>query len=176
MPDWHHGPVHRLGVQGAYIVTASTLGKARLLNEPRKLSLVRDALFSLTESYGWSLQAWAVLCNHYHLVAHAPPTPGNLSRLLSQLHTETARQLNDWDGLPERRVWFQYYDTHITSPKSYLARVRYVNENPARHGVVVVATQYEWCSAPWYEQRAASALKRSLASFRIDQVSVYDDF
>src|SRR6266568_1178059 len=56
-----------------------------------------------------------------------------------------------------RRVWFQYHDTQLTFEKSYLARLKYVNENPVHHGIVLRATNYGWCSARWFEDHAERA-------------------
>ena len=57
MPDWPHGPLHRLGETGAYMVTASTHNRQFLLNTPSRLTLVRDMLFELAKETGWVLQA-----------------------------------------------------------------------------------------------------------------------
>ena len=88
MPDWHHAPIHRLGAVCAYIVTAGTLHKINHFQSPDRLTIVRDSLFDLAGRYGWSLQAWAVMANHYHFVATSD-NPGNLGKMLSHLHTVT---------------------------------------------------------------------------------------
>ena len=69
MPQWHHSPIHQLTEKGAYIVTAGTYQKESLLNTPQKLNYVRDSLLSLSQEYGWNLQSWSVLSNHYHFIA-----------------------------------------------------------------------------------------------------------
>jgi putative transposase len=88
----------------------------------------------------------------------------------------TAREANRMDDAEGRKVWYQYWDTHITSERSYFARLRYVHENAGRHGIVEVATAYPWCSAGWFEQRADSAFHRMVTSFPIDRVNVHDEF
>jgi putative transposase len=176
MPDWPHAPVHRLADKGAYIVTCGTLHKVHLLDSRERLSLVLDRLLDLAEEFGWRMQAWAVLVNHYHFVALSPDDPSNLETFLAQLHRETARVLNQWDGAPGRQVWFQYWDSRITYERSYFARLNYVHQNPVRHGVVGNAVIYPWCSAGWFERRATRAFQQMVASFPIDRLHVYDDF
>ncbi len=44
------------------------------------------------------------------------------------------------------------------------------------HGVVRDATKYPWCSAAWFERTADYAFRKTVNSFRIDQLNVYDDF
>jgi len=176
MPDWPHAPVHRLDAAGAYIVTGGTYHKAHLLNSPAKLDLVWDTLFSVADELDWHLQAWAILGNHYHFVAISPDEAATLRKLISKLHTLTARELNRIDDTPGRRVWYQYWDTHLTYERSYLARLHYVRENPVRHGVVAAASLYRWCSAAWFERTADRAFQRTVAGFKIDRLRVRDDF
>ena len=66
MRDWPHAPAHRLEEQGAYMVTASTYRKRPFLTAEEKRTLVHDSLLNHARTYGWILQAWAVLPNHYH--------------------------------------------------------------------------------------------------------------
>ena len=158
------------------MVTCGVYGKAHLLHTPERLTLVLETLFGVAEAFLWRLQAWAVLCNHYHFVALAPSDAQSLPKMLSKLHAVTARELNRIDDAQGRRVWHQYWDSHITYEKSYIARLKYVHQNPMHHGVVDCPTKYAWCSAAWFERNARPAMQRVLESFKIDQVSVADDF
>ena len=176
MSGWHHAPSHRLTQQGAYIVTAGTYQKKHLLYDAQRLDLVMNQLFACAEEFAWELQAWAILGNHYHFVASSPPDPSTLRRMISKLHTLTARTLNIWDQTPGRKVWYQYYDTRITYEASYLARLKYVHQNPARHGLVARAEDWKWCSAAWFDQKADSVLRRMFQNVSTDRVNVADEF
>ncbi len=176
MSTWHHAPCHQIQERGAYLVTAGTYQKQHLLCATQRLDLVRDTLFDCAEEFHWELQAWAILSNHYHFVASSPEDPSTLSRMISKLHTLTARDINRWDGHPGRKVWFQYYDTHITNAGSYYARLKYVHQNPVHHGIVVRAENWPWCSAGWFEQEADSVFRRLLMGIKTDRVNVADAF
>ena len=65
---------------------------------------------------------------------------------------------------------------HFHSERSYLARLNYVHQNAVRHGLVVVANQYAWCSAAWFEGEATPAMVKTLYGFKTDQINVPDDF
>ena len=117
-----------------------------------------------------------MLANHYHFVAISPDNPKTLRTVLSKLHTETATALNRMDGVPGRQVWYQFWDKRITYQRSYLARLRYVHENAVHHGVVSHAEAYPWCSARWFAEKASRAFQRTVKSFKIDRLSVKDDF
>jgi putative transposase len=161
---------------GAYMVTAGTMGKVPVLTDPERRSLFQQIFFQEVEKFGWKLQAWAILVNHYHFVALAPGAPANLKPFLQSLHSRSARELNKLDATPGRRVWFQYWDTQLTYEESYLARLKYVHENPVRHQLVTVANQYPWCSAGWFETRGGTAFVKTVKSLKIDRVNVLDDF
>jgi putative transposase len=99
-----------------------------------------------------------------------------LRQLVRHLHSDTARTINAEDSAPGRRIWFEYHDTHLTFEKSYLARLNYVMNNPVKHGLVPVATQYPWCSAGWFEQHAVPSFYKRITQLNTDQVQVPDDF
>ena len=137
MPEWPHAPVHQLGEHGAYIVSAGTYLKKHHFADAHRLSFLEDRILGLATHYGWQVQAWAVFSNHYHVVAVSPRDAATLRRWIGHLHSETARCVNALDDTPGRRVWFNYWDTHITYERSYLARLRYVHENAVHHGLVL---------------------------------------
>ena len=176
MVDWPHAPAHRLGEAGAYIVTAGTYRKQHFFNEPQRLALLHNSLLAIAREYEWRLQAWAVFSNHYHFVALSPDNPSSLKSFVGKLHTLTAAELNTLDRCEGRKVWYQYWDSHLTYEKSYLARLNYVHNNPVHHGIVPVARQYAWCSASWFENNADRAFFNTVSSFPSDRVKVFDEF
>ena len=173
---WHHAPLHRLEEQGIYMVTAGTLQKQHFFKTPELLDLLHDLLLEFAHDFGWQMQTWAVFSNHYHFVAASPDNPQNLRKFLGKLHMKSAQAANQRDQTPGRKVWYQYWESHITFEHSYWPRLRYVQENPVKHGLVPVASQYRLCSAGWFEQTAEPAVKRKLESYKIDQLEIYDDF
>ena len=176
MIQWPHGPVHKLGESGAFIVTAGTYLKAHHFRKPFLLDSLQAMLFSEAERLGWQLQAWALFSNHYHFVALSPPDAGTLKDLLRCLHSVTAREANRANGSQGRQVWHQYWDTHLTYERSYYARLNYVHQNPCRHGLVPLASNYPWCSAGWFERTAKPAFFKTIRGIKTDHISIQDDF
>jgi len=176
MPDWPHAPVHRLLDTGAYMVTAGTYRKAHHLWDTQRLDLVLNTLFATANEFGWLLQVWAVMSNHYHFLATSPSEPESLRDFVRKLHAQTSRRLNELDSAPGRRVWYQFFDSHITYERSYFARLRYVHQNPVHHGLIAAASNYRWCSAAWFERETRSAFQKTIASFRIDEINVMDPY
>ena len=172
----HHSPLHVFVPNTVYMVTASTLRKQPVFDGDQRLRLLLDALLQAAQAYGWQLQAWAVFRNHYHFVAMAPGDPGSLRTLIRHLHSCSAIEVNRMDGVEGRKVWHNYWDTHLTYETSFLARLNYVHENPVKHGLVHVADQYPWCSAAWFARTADPTLYKTVTGFRTDRVNVDDDF
>jgi len=159
------------------MVTAGTYLKRPHLKSRKRLRHFCDLFIAGAEKHGWKLQAWAVLSNHYHFVAHTPDDgKQSLSTWLGDLHRDTAVFLNQLDATPGRQVWHNYFDTPLTYQKSYYARLNYVQNNPVKHGLVHSATDYDWCSASWFKKNTTPAFQKTIASFKTDTINVYDDF
>ena len=173
---WPHAPVHKLSENGVYFVTGATLYKERLFHEASRLDLLEGKLLSLASQYRWQIEAWAVLANHYHLVARGNPDSENLGKYLRHLHSDTARVLNRLDGAEGRKVWHNFRDTKLTFEPSYLARLNYTHQNAVKHALVPVANQYKWCSAAWFERVATPAMVQTIYSVKTEEVQVDDDF
>jgi putative transposase len=176
---WPHAPTHQLGSSGVYFVTASTYLKRHHFRGAQRLRVLHRGLLKVAARFGWRLEAWVVLSSHYHFVAHSPAsgqTAESLPGMLSELHKKTAAWVNRLDRTPGRQVWFNYRETKLTFQRSYLARLNYTHQNAVKHGLVLVANQYPWCSARWFERTASAAQVRSIYRFRTDQVTVPDDF
>lgn len=114
--------------------------------------------------------------NHYHFVAKSPPVPSNLRTLIAKLHHDTAVKINELDNTLNRKVWYQYWDSKITIHTSYLARLNYVHQNPVKHGIVLKASYYPWCSAGQFELLANRSFVKSVYSFDYSKVKVFDEF
>ncbi len=108
-----------------YFLTARAREKAHLFATAGRRDWFEQMLFDTFAERGWKLEAWAVLSNHYHVVAHSPPGGAETLRAVVQkLHSLSTKRLNTEDGTPGRtRLWQNYRETHLTYPQSYLARL-----------------------------------------------------
>ena len=176
MPDWPHAPIHRLEHGGAFMVTCGTYRKEHFFREPGRLTLLQDTLFSLADELNWRLQAWAIFSNHYHFVAMSPEDASSLKTLIKRLHGSTAVAVNRIDSVSGRKVWYQYFEKHLTYEDAYLPRLKYVHNNPVHHGIVPVADQYAWCSAAWFGRTADNAFIRTVNSFKTDRLNVGPEY
>lgn len=174
--DWPHAPPHRLENSGVYYVTARCADRRHLLHIPERRDFFQQSLFDLAKQYGWKLEAWAVLSNHYHLVAHSPVEGGgSLRKFLQHLHSAATKESNRLDSTPGRnRLWQNYRDTHLTLPRGYLARLNYVHNNAAHHRLVAHGWQWPWCSAAAFEKAVTPAWSKTVYSFKYDEIAEAD--
>lgn len=175
--DWPHAPPHRLGSAGVYFVTARTLRQIEYFNSPERLSRVRDRLLDLASQYGWRLEAWAVLSNHYHFVGHSPEgsvSADSLHKLLKHFHADVSRFINRLDGVEGRKIWHNFRETLLTFQESYLARLNYTHRNAVHHRLVLQAEDYPWCSAAAFEKACTPAWSKTIRSFKFDEIARND--
>jgi putative transposase len=158
------------------MVTGAILHNEHLLSDNKRKIFVLQTLFERTKLFGWNLEAWAVLNNHYHFIAQAPKDATTLAKLIQQLHSITAIQINKWDNTSGRQVWHNYWDSCLTYEKSYFARLHYIHENPVKPGLVENAIDYPYCSYRWFIERGDEVLKEQVFNQPIDKIKVFDDF
>lgn len=174
--SWHHAPPHWIEEKGIYIVTGSTLHKKHMFRDTLSRDVLRSLFFDGCREFGWNLHAWAIFSNHYHFIGESPDDPKTMNCMLSKLHMLSAKWINRQDNARGRKVWFQFWETRLTYSNSYWPRIRYVHENPVKHGLVKDATDYPWCSAGWFVEKAPSQLQRKVLSYKTDRLQIYDDY
>jgi REP element-mobilizing transposase RayT len=67
------------------MVTAGTYTKIPYFNTDARRDVLLKMLTDVTKEFGWRLQAWAVMANHYHFVA-STERPERLGKMLGKLH------------------------------------------------------------------------------------------
>jgi len=159
-----------------YIVTGAILHNEHLLTENKRKEFVLQTIIERAKLLHWNLQAWAVLNNHYHFIGQVPEVATTLEKLIRQVHSITAIEINRWDNTPGRQVRFDYWDSCLTYERSYLARLHYVHMNPVKHGFTDNAINYPFGSYRWFVEQGDEALKQQVFAQPIDRVKIFDDF
>jgi len=130
-----HNPPHLFRPNAIYMLTGSTYKGEPIIATAQRKNEWHNVFLESARIYGWKSIAWVVLHNHYHAILQAPENHLNLSKFVASYHKFTARLWNTQDGLDERRVWWNYWDTCIRSEKDYLIRLKYIFWNPVKHGL-----------------------------------------
>lgn len=140
-------PVHYYLDNTAYFITAATYRHQPLLDDALKERLTRLLHDTFTE-YGWKLDHWVVLDDHYHLLANSR-RGRELPRILGKIHNLSAQWINCCRP-PETRhhtkVWCNYWDYCPRSEHEYNTRLCYLLNNPLKHGYVARLQDWKWSS------------------------------
>ncbi len=174
--NYLHQPSHLYIQNGTWIITASTYQKMNIFRERYELTMLQKTIFESAYEFRWQLRAWAIFSNHYHLIAVSDEHSSSIDAFIASIHRKSASLINQRHTLPGRQVWYRYWETLLTHQKSYLARLKYVMENPVKHGLVTVASDYPWCSARWFSKTASPKFSSNVNRFKIDSVKVIDNF
>lgn len=174
--EYRHYPPHLFRPNAIYVITGSIKNKRHLLDSNKKKEFFCETLFKSSSQHNWQIGAWACLSNHYHFVARAPENAANMTMLIREVHSLSARYINSVDNETGRRVWWNYWDTCIRNEYSYLAMLRYVHENPVKHNLVEKAEEYPFCSYQWFLDVTNSHFKQKVLAQSLENIRIYDDF
>src|SRR5271165_5583263 len=113
-------------------LTVCTRGRKTILARGDAMTVLREAWAKATL---WQLGGWVLMPDHAHLFC-APTTvpPAALERWVGYWKSEAARH---WPRSAECPLWQRdFWDTQLRQSDSYLAKWKYVRENPVRKGLV----------------------------------------
>jgi len=105
--------------------------------------------FSLTlnrvaKKFGWTVLAYALMENHYHLVISIDER--GLSDGMCELNTAYAVWFNQQHGRVNHLFGKRYWNRHLDTEASLFSAVRYVIQNPRRAGVRGPLESHVWTS------------------------------
>jgi REP element-mobilizing transposase RayT len=128
---------------GIYHVTSRGNNKQVIFDDALRRLHIRN-LGEIAEEYEWSVLAWAILSNHYHLVLQIGDA--GLAGGMQKLNLRLARASNARFGHINHCVGRPYWSGLIESREHFEASVLYTLWNPARAGIGKHPGDSEWSS------------------------------
>lgn len=144
-----HQPPHPIREARYYLLTAACYEHRHHIHTPERRQSLLDLLFEQFTQHGIELCAWAVLTNHYHLLAHVTEFE-ILGDIFQRVHGRTSREWNQEDNVRGRQVWYRYSDRAIRSDGHYYTTLNYIHYNPVKHGLTASPYDWAWSSVPWH--------------------------
>ena len=137
----------------AYAITKCTSSGLCFTDDPRVASALIEVLFWMDDRDRFSLGAFVVMPDHYHMVI-IPNENMSLAQLMRSLGAYTARKANRIRG-SDGQFWQKgYYDRAIRKTEDISAIFDYIHNNPVRRGMVECAERWPHSSlAPGYYER-----------------------
>ncbi len=135
----------RIEFSGAlYHVTSRGDGREDIFLAPADRRMFLDVLAGVQERYNWTVHAYCLMTNHYHLVVETPD--GNLAKGMRELNGVYTQRFNRFH-VRVGHVFQGRYKAILVQKEAYLLELaRYVVLNPVRAGMVRTANDYPWSS------------------------------
>lgn len=135
----------RIEFAGAlYHVTSRGDGREDIYLDDGDRELFLEVLADVVERFNWTVHAYCLMGNHYHLLLETPD--GNLSKGMRQLNGVYTQRFN----AKHRRVGHVFqgrYKAIVVQKETYLLELaRYIVLNPVRARMVRSAKDWPWSS------------------------------
>lgn len=184
---YQHNPPHLFRSNGKYFITGATYKKKPYLKLDEVKEKTAEYMFKNFEHFGWEIEDWVILNNHYHLMTQAPEDATTLSRVINNFHKFSAiwirKNLEFGDSVADRltqstysKIWYNYWDTCITYENSYYARINYIWFNAVKHGYVEDAAQWKFGSFYYRSSVQSGQVAEMVKRYPCDRVKIGDDY
>lgn len=174
---YRNNPPHLFRSKVKYFITGSTYQRKRYVASVESKNATMGYLFKSFKNFGWCIEDWVLLDNHYHVIAEAPDQAVTLHQVINHLHKFSALWIKRQSGNQNdgNRIWYNYYDTCITYERSYFARINYIWFNPVKHGYVLDPA--DWIFGSYYfRKKNEEPLETIIMGFPWDKVKIEDDY
>ena len=137
-------PAHLYMDDTSYFITSAIYQKRPLLKTDALKRGLLDSIRSSMDVFGWTLEHWVILDNHYHIMAHSRYGV-DLTELMRRLHGSSAHAIIAATHC-EKPVWWNYWDYCPRDERDYLVHLNYLLYNPVKHGYVADLKEYPYSS------------------------------
>lgn len=132
------------------MATTVTLDRKPILGDSTFAKILLNTIL-FGKKQGWYyLLSFVIMSNHIHLVVI--PKGKNVSECMKSIKGFSARRINEAKN--ERgSIWQSgFWDYILESEEKVLNRIRYIEENPVRKGIVECPEDYEYSSARYKDE------------------------
>jgi putative transposase len=105
--------------------------------------------------------------SHYHILLKIEKGR-NIPDFVKGVNGKSAYLLNNIEKLPERMVWYNYWDVCIREAEDFWKRFNYIHHNPVKHGYSERMEDYEYSSyKKWLESKGDEWMKDVLERYPV---------
>jgi REP element-mobilizing transposase RayT len=135
---------HRVEVPGYYHLTARGNNKRTIFVDDRDRLLFIALLNRTARRYGWTILAFCLMNNHYHLVMQIDER--GMSKGMCELNGTYALLFNASHGRINHLFGKRYWSDELRSDRRIRSACRYVVRNPVKAGAASSPDAYVWSS------------------------------
>lgn len=159
------------------LVTTGTFQKRSFIAADRRKEMLLESLDFNCYKWKWSLLAFALLDNHYHLVLQTPPgDPSRLAHIVQSANSFCAYYWRKDDPGLRTRIWWNSWETRLPDADTLRKYINYVHENPRFHGKTTNPAEYPFSSYAGYLAADAATIRRWEADHPASALEVIDSF
>jgi len=127
---------------GVFHVTARGVARNTIFRDDLDYADVKQQLLRVREAYGWTLHAYCLLPNHYHLIVEAKQR--DLSIGMQRLNGRYAQRFNQrYDRVGH--VFQNRFGSYVIETEEHFARaLAYVAANPVEAGLCKRIEDWPW--------------------------------
>jgi putative transposase len=131
---------------GIFHVTARGVARAPIFLDGIDYAEFERQLLELSGAYAWTLHAYCLLPNHYHLIVEA--TQDELSAGMHKLNGRYAQRFNRrYDRVGH--VFQNRFSSYVIESEEHFARaLAYVRANPVEAGLCERVDDWLWAAGP----------------------------
>ncbi|MBS3917547.1 MAG: transposase [Deltaproteobacteria bacterium] len=145
-----------------YLVTTVTLKRKPIFASPDAANIVLEAILFGKKQKWYYLLSFVIMPDHIHFIII--PKGKNISECVKSIKGYSARRINSVLG-EKGSIWQSgFYDYILESEEKVLSRMRYIEDNPVRKGMVAYPEDYKFNSVNYREE---TDLKEYFWFFRV---------
>jgi len=129
------------------LVTTVTHNRVPIFKEPKAADIVLESVLFGRRLQWYYLLSFVIMPDHMHLIII--PRDKNISECLKSIKGFSARRLN---SILDRKgsIWQTgFYDYVLDGEEKVLSKMRYIEDNPVRKGLITRTGDYGYSSAKY---------------------------
>jgi putative transposase len=128
-----------------YMTTTATANRRPIFKAPEAADILLDAILFGKSQNWYYLLSFVIMPDHMHLII--VPQDKGISESMRSVKGFSARQINKSRQMKSTIWQVGFYDYILDSEGKVLSRIRYIEHNPVRKGIVACPEDYKYSSA-----------------------------
>lgn len=141
-------PPHLYYSDKIYFITCRTIHRIKYFSNDGRKRLLWIVIKEAERKFNIKLFGYVILSNHYHLLLQSEYL---INKIIQFINSKSAINLNKFDKISGRKIWYQYWDRCIRSKKDFYLRLNYIHQNPVKHKETKDLYAYKFSSIKNYQ-------------------------
>ena len=131
------------------MTTTNTVNRELIFTDSKAADVLLEAILFGRRQHWYYLLSFVIMPDHMHLIII--PKEKNISGCMKSIKGFSARKLNEILGRQGTLWQSGFYDYILDNDEKVLSRIKYIEENPLRNGLVTTFEDYKYSSAKYRE-------------------------